>query len=81
MAKGTKRWWSQKTTHAYWIDWDADGTPDITMPDSTTLIGRQYTYPAPAGFELYFTHDNNNDYIVTVGFSPQYCQVCRVYFN
>ncbi len=73
--------WVQLPTHAYWIDWDADGTPDITMPDSTTLIGRQYTYPAPAGFELYFTHDNNNDYIVTVGFSPQYCQVCRVYFN
>lgn len=73
--------WVQLPTHAYWIDWDADGTPDVTMPDSTTLIGQQHIYPAPAGFELYFTHDNNNNYIATVEFSPQYCQVCRVYFN
>lgn len=73
--------WVQLPTHAYWIDWDADGTPDVTMPDSTTLIGQQHTYPAPAGFELYFTHDNNNDYIATIGFNPQFCQVCRVYFN
>lgn len=73
--------WSQTTTHSYWIDWDADGTPDITAPDSTTLIGQQHAYPAPAGFELYFAHDNDNDYIATIGFNPQFCQVCRVYFN
>jgi hypothetical protein len=54
--------WSQKTTHSYWIDWDADGTPEVTMPDSTTLIGQQHTYPAPASFELYFAHDNDKGY-------------------
>lgn len=73
--------WSQRTTHSYWIDWDADGTPDITAPDSTTLIGQQHAYPAPAGFELYFAHDNDKDYIAAVGFNPQFCQVCRVYFS